>query len=420
MNYSFLNNPNFTTLKHPDIDEISDHEISKFTQTKPLISPPPYKKTKNPIVLDSNPPDYHIYWSHESILHKTHIFLSRENLEKFSETSYKFETTIISLHMITSPEKSLLVETQNGYTKLTLDLQMIENIQLQLKDIHINPFYPNQIAYLTPSNLTLVSKVNFELPCLDYKGFEFHFSPFNIFLYKDSIISIKDMRIDSLINVYTGKNIHQILPIDCCFMVAILEEDLKIYDCRYWKEVDVYECAEDTAMKYLMSFPQRSAMYVDGMVSENHQKVYAKGMVIEEFPHNQIPYLDSLVSELGPLFFNCKLPRTAELINNVHNNSLNPLLAAYPLCYENQCIWLETSTNGGLFIENSGSQETRSSAIFFSTISSNHKLQTVRVHDCKEYFEALVKEKFEIPESTKPKLNLNVLEPDFEDFEDDF
>ena len=154
--------------------------------------------------------------------------------------------------------------------------------------------------------------------------------------------------------LHTGTDIQQILPLDCCFSMAVLSKDLKIYDCRYWGATHQYNHVQGADRWHIMEFPRRTAMYEEGVVSQTHQRLYGKSNYIEEYDHCQRKsFLEEMIAEISPESEN--LPRVSNCINSM---AVFGLLAAHPITVLKKEVWLQTSENGGLFLECGSSEET--------------------------------------------------------------
>lgn len=406
----------FKAIHYPRLEHLTDFNISLLTNTQPLLPIPIKPPSKNPITSIPTSSGYSIFWGFASTLSnkyidKTDLSISKSSITTSPTSSTSLQSQILSISSLESlSEILILVETANSFHIFDLNLTQIQAQEAKLKDIHSNPFYPNQIAYLTEKEFSLVNKSNFAFACEGYNGFEFQFSPFLITFYNSSTISLRDMRQEKEIPIHTGNDILQVLPIDCCYSMAVLGKELMIYDCRYWDVTHKYTHVHDSENWFLMEFPQRSSMYADGKVSQTHQKIYGKSNYIEEYSHNQKPLLEELMSELttNPYY----LPSIINSINSF------PLLAAVPITVNNKEIWLQTSENGGLFIESKSAPD----SFFANCIFTNKIIDTkinpeVTVFDRKEFLENVIGDELKIPFSARPSLLLKV-DPDFEDFED--
>ena len=320
---------------------------------------------------------------------------------------------ILALSQSSSSDPSILVETLRNFQILTTNLETLHIYEIDVKSVHCNPFNSSQIAYLTENCLTLLGKKKLSFLNSGFDGFEFNFSPFLITFYNSSTIALKDMRQEKDVILYSGANIKQALPIDCCYHMAVLSNDLEIFDCRYWNSIHKYEHFTKNENWHIMTFPTRENMYVDGMVSETHQKLYGLGDNIEEYPHVQENILQEFIFELSSS--NQKLPT---IVNSIASLNIFPLLAAHPITIGNKEIFVQTSKNEGLFIESENFEVTVAETFYQSKLIYNREIETANFYDKKEFFQFLINENCCVPNSEKPKVLIDC-EPEFEDFEDE-
>ena len=239
-NYSSLFPTNFSILSYPKLENITDYNLSMFTNTNPLIKAPQTLKTKNPILIIAiSSVNIAIFWSYKNTLSinyldKTLLSLSKDSFSLIYTIQKEVKGIILSISNIKSDSNQfILLETKKNYQIFDTDIKLLEIIKVNLKDIHCNPFYPDQISYLTEDNLCIVNNKSFSYSTSEYDGFEFYFSPFLLTLFNKNTVSLKDMRQENEAIIHSGMNIHQALPIDCCYSMAVLTDCIEIYDCRY-------------------------------------------------------------------------------------------------------------------------------------------------------------------------------------------
>jgi hypothetical protein len=416
MDFSYLWEANFSILSYPKLENITDYEISQFTNTEALMPKPESIKHKNPIIVLPNLPGHIIYWSYKTIISnyyidRTYIIPIKTGFLSESSINYDANTEILSiLHYINLSDTGIILELVGGFIIMTPGLEVLYRYDINLKDIHCNPYYPSQIAYLTDTDFCLLNKTNFSFECSGWEGFDFYFSPFQLVLHNSIKIDIKDIRQPKTTPLHTGSDIKQVLPLDCDYLVSVLSNGVEIYDCRYWGIIEKYNHLHKSNNWHLIEHPKRAGMYHDGILNGTHQSLYGISESLEQYPYTKTEFAQDLFADL------LNTEKLCKTISNIGAFGITPLLAAAPLTIKNKEIWAQTSSNGGLFIENEW-ENSVSNILFNSKLVYTRRMQTSKLYDFKNYLENLISEELYIPLSQKPKL-LITEDPEFEDFED--
>lgn len=130
--------------------------------------------------------------------------------------------------------KNFAIRTENGIFIIDKDLQIINNITTESRELNVNPILNNQLAYLYSNQINFYQDEPFSLDLYhEFTGFQFYFHPSQLLLHNDSDIYVRDTRNNSETKKLCLSNIKDIKCLDSTFSIAVLTDSLFLYDCRF-------------------------------------------------------------------------------------------------------------------------------------------------------------------------------------------
>jgi hypothetical protein len=411
---NYQSSRNFSCLSLPVLKSVPESLISSLFNSPPCLQSPIPNSTRpsNPISYIKTTKGIDLFYSFHSTLNKLSITKSRSKLKSSKKFSIKLDSEIHSLSLSNPKDSSsfLLIQTSKGFQRFSLNLESEFNFKSSVSEVHLNPYYPSQVVFLKENEIHLQNERNSRIRVENIDRFDFEFSPYIFTLNNSSSIYRMDIREGRQHQVYLSNFIQQVLPIDCCFSFAVLNDGVELVDCRYFKPYKNYSHLSFGGKRVLFTSPGRPEMYKSGTVGNNEQDLFCLSKTVEKLAHGKNEFLDETLSSFVPVCFDsgCIQPSIS---------GFSSLFSAIPCKIMKNRYWLQVCTGGGVYIENSSSVLFYSELCEKAKISSKARLKTCKKYDQSKTLESLLSSQVSFPESKKPILPYN-LQPMIYDFDD--
>lgn len=414
---NFQSSRNFSCLSLPNLQDIPESFICSLFDTKPRKKEKtdPGCKIMNPITYTKIENGIKLFWAYKSYINQISIVKKRNRIKSSKKLSLKLDSTIISLSVSKTPSRSnqyLLIQTYKSFYTLSQSLCILSSNHTQVSSIKFNPYIPDQITYLKDEKLRTQgpgasSQV---LSCSSFKNFEFDFSPYVLTLYNSSSVCTVDTRESKLHQVYSSSNISQILPIDCCYSYSLLNDNIELIDCRYWKAYRKFSHLACSSNWTMFTVPDRSKMYKSGALCKSEQSLFCISDIIEKFDHSFNDIIKEIALNLVPETYESPVVQPSI-------SAFAKLYSALPCKINKNLFWVQVCSAGGVYLENSSNELYLSDLAQSCKISSKSRVKTCKKHDKSGLLSSLLNAKLEFPFSEKPSLPYS-LQPIIYDFDD--
>ena len=401
--YPHFKSNNFTVVKEPQTPTtpaFTDFLATKLTLTTPLLRNHPELQGPSPTLLVT---PSRVYW-------KTPFGL-RTVQYTYSESQVSFggceDLPILGVKKLSQLEDKILV--LSGESLLSLDTEGTTTVLgSSAGDLQVNPYIPRSFATLDKDHLSTfgvrTQQINFGS---EYLGFDYFMSPLVLILYKSDSVYLYDFREDTQHRILDIPQTKHVLPSDETYQLAVLSQQVQIYDCRFWKVSDTFNHSiESPPPEFLFPLPDRASFYRE----RTHQQVFGiSPSYVEEYPFQKPSFnMHGLMKLVSPTM---NLP---ELKNSI---SFHFELSSLQWAGKIEDVWVQACVQGGLYVESS-------TVCNFHPFFDLHnpafkeppKKRTFYVVDKRDFFEEIT-QKPQLEQSSPPKLNIEE-EQDFEDFED--
>ena len=414
---TFQSSRNFSCLSLPYLKDIPESFICSLFDTKPRKEEKTDSRSKimNPITYTKIENGIKLFWAYKSYINQISIVKTRNRIKPSKKLNLKLDSTIISLSLSTASSRSsqyLLIQTCKSFYTVSQSLCILSTSHTRVSSIKFSPYIPDQITFLKDEKLQTLgpSSSSQIISCNSFKNFEFEFSPYVLTLYNSSSVCTLDTRELKLHQVYSSSNISQLLPIDCCFSYSLLNDNIELVDCRYWKAYRKFSHLACSSNWTLFTVPDRSKMYKSGALCKSEQSLYCISDIIEKIDHSFNDITKEIAFNLVPETY--ESPAVQPSIS-----SFAKLYSALPCKINKNLFWVQVCSAGGVYLENSNNELYLSSLAQSCKISSTTRLKTCKKHDKSVLLSSLLNSKLEFPLSEKPTLPYS-LQPIIYDFDD--